>query len=257
MPSASAKHSKYSITTARLLWLLSMVLLLVWGCSTPVPGPGVNRAQLFPNTQQIVLPFNVIVGEESEKIEQGTLLVTDRPTAFEAKVLSHVVDVDKLRRDSKMRETFLAGMAFAGSVRRLSYQGSEKVPSLHIELVHCLPVEDVGLALFLGTRHSMHLLFNAWFDGSNKGTQSMYRFDYKMDSSYDKKDILREMMDRAINHWAEELMIHSKNHPGLAEFPSPRYGDFAAGDVKCYYQLFSLFIRDVPTQMTPPERQDR
>jgi len=256
MSRASAEHSKYSITTASLLWLMSTGLLLVWGCSTPVPGAGVNRAQLFPNIQQIVLPFNILVGEESEKKEQGTLLMTGRPTVFETNVLSHVVDIDKMRRDSKMRETFLAGAAFESSVRRLSYEGSERVPSLHMELVYCLPIEDVGLALFLGTRHSMHLLFNAWFDGSDKATQSMYRFNYKMDSSYDKKDILREMMDRAINHWAEELMIHLKNHAGLAEFPSSRYGEFAAGDVKCYYQLFNPFVRDAPTQVTP-KKQDR
>jgi hypothetical protein len=231
--------------------ILVLILLIVAPACISAPGAGSNRSQLFSETQPVVLPFRIVVDERSRTKEEGTILQSLKPSYENTynpgyplgSTLGYGLSsgIDKLRRDANSKEMFLSGEAFESAMRKISYSGTENVPKIAVELIQFQPVKR---GKGFGTDLIAFLLFNAYLTDSSAATQSSYRFDYAMNWSDDKNDILREMIDYAVGHWAKEFLTHLETTNGAPSFPPTRTDRFRTDRLRCKYDLFSPFIPD-------------
>ncbi len=231
----------------RLLLILT-ALHLASACASD-PSAGINRHQLFPEKQIVALPFRIVVDEKSKTKQESTLLQPLQPSyehtynaAFPlASSIGYSVGsgINRLRKNASLKDFYLAGEAFQNAMNRVSYSGPRAVPTITVELVQFQPVKR---GKGFGTDLIVFLLFNASFVDSRISTQSSYRFDYNMGWSDDKNDILRELTDYAVGHWANELLVHSQATKGGVDFPSPKSERFKIDRLVCSYDLFSPFV---------------
>jgi hypothetical protein len=157
-------------------------------------------------------------------------------------------------RQSKMRGTFLAGAAFEQAAKDISCKDGEPEATIELDIVRFQPVLDVGLAdSKRGLTVGMEWL--AAIAGENGAdTRSTYVCTYdlgnsKLFTSAEEKDVLREMVEHALAHWAERVNV-TRNEGGKATFPEFTQGDFNLEHAKCSYRVFAPNNSDSPATKT-------
>jgi hypothetical protein len=228
----------------KLIYGLLAFIFSLSGCATN-PGIDENNRQFFTNVQTVTLPFKILLDEKSRTLQQGTML---EPRDFSNHVgpglqgalsqgllsLTH-----EIRRANSEKEKFLVGEVLDSALKTISYPGPKDTPTINIKIVHFQPVLSKGA--FQKTGLYMNLTFNASFNSFNKITQSYYTFDYYgSDISSEKDALLREMINFATKHWANEFLAHAAAKDVIPEFPPKKRGYLEVNQTTCKYELFRL-----------------
>ena len=222
----------------RLVCAVLLVCLLACGCAT---GSGVNNRTSFPSRENVNLPVQVAVGDQSRRIESaGALGEESRAQAF---VLYGLVGLAMSSPTGigAIRGRFAAGEAFENSVKTVFmsnlYDNGQK---LVLELVDFQQYNIWGAS----PRLQAFMTFRARLEPSGQTTLAGYLIDWEGRGPVllpnQEKDMLREMVDQVLIHWGKSMSVHiNKTDPKEPiTFPPHSRGEFYGNFVKCTYDVF-------------------
>ena len=232
--------------------MLALWCLMATACATT--GPGVNRNIVFQETPHAVLPYNVDVVEETPP-NVGTL--EDRsgimPTPrfgplFGLLGVGADIALDSMQRpvdqitEKESRGRFTAGEAFGSAARAVSSVREDAPATIKVTLIRSQPMLQKNC--YPGCpRLSFDLQFSATFAETGSTTTSYYSFIYPLSAwsffGPDKeKDVLRELTEYAIAHWAQQLAAGKREGGPEGSFPPPKSDKETFEKVQCRYNIF-------------------
>jgi hypothetical protein len=240
------------LVSERLGLLLLVVCFFLGACATT--GSGVNRGLLFGERQKTELPYKVTVVRNSMHSAVGTSVDDGLSSSslFLVGGLGGIVGgkaVQATGIQSAMRGKFLADEAFEDAVRKIAFVGEESSPIVSLELTRFEPL----LKADTKSRKLIVLVeFTSEFVKTEKRAKSTYVFEYTIGSmdlfgSSKEKDVLREMTESAITHWAREFS-NSRILDGTAAFPMPFEGTVSLQNLECRYSIFQPEKRMEPIE---------
>jgi len=87
------------------------------------------------------------------------------------------------------------------------------------------------------------LKFEARLDASKETTYAGYAFDWEGQgialTPSQEKDMLNEMIEQSLYHWASMFFDTTLNRDSMTNFPSQRKGQFTGKGVKCTYDIYA------------------
>ena len=215
-----------------------LACLLACGCAT---GSGVNNQALFPSRENVNLPVQVAIGDQSKRIESaGMMGEDDRVRYF---ILYGLVGLAMSSPGAigLIRGRFAAGEAFENSVKTVFIRNlDDNGQKLVLELVDFQQYNITGIA----PRLKAFMTFRARLEPSGQTTLAGYLFDWEGRGPVllpnQEKDMLREMVDQVLIHWGKSMRDHiNKTDPnGPVTFPPHSRGEFYGNFVKCTYDVF-------------------
>lgn len=249
------ENTKPRLTTAFLLMI--SVLFVSFGCAG-VTSSGMNRSVLCKEMQGVSLPYKVLIDEKSPNIECKTEVYRGPiPTSFlflmgglggivGGKAMEKAMEKSGIMPDpSRAHGTFLAGQAFAEVVKRISTSSDKADPVLQLTLLKFQPVFTME-AMNVNRRLAANIEFLAAFQNNGDITRSAYACEYKVGNndfftSQKEKDLLREMTDISIMHWAKKLLQTTTTSTESAHFPEHEQGQLVIEGGQCSYLIFAPY----------------
>jgi|GEM_PF-3007712 len=237
------RRINYHLISATFIMICCSVFLLT-GCGTT--GSGVNRSLLFNDTNKVELPYKLNVQKNGVHSEVGTIVDDGLSTSsfFLIGGLGGIVGGKGMQAtgiQSAMRGKFMADEAFEDIVKKISFAGNDSSPIINLELTKFQPL------LKCGPKNKKLILFMEFMStiaDTNKAVNSRYIFEYTISSmdffvSSKEKDMLREMVEYALNHWARKLSVQGlRNDDGL-DFPVNAENKLNFESLECSYNIFS------------------
>jgi hypothetical protein len=228
-----------------------LIYLMMAACATT--GPGVNRNIVFQQTPKIILPYKVVVKDASKSAgtleDRSGIMRTSRfgpvfglaGVAADAVIDSAQGPPDQIT-EKESRGRFRAGEAFDAAVRAVSSTAEDAPVTMKLELMRAQPMLQKNC--YPGCpRLSFDLQFSATFVGTGKTTTSYYSFAYPISAwgffgATREKDVLRELTEYAVAHWAQQLSAEASRDNGEGSFPAARSEREDLGNVQCQYNIF-------------------
>lgn len=237
-----ASASTFFLRDLGHIGILILVVVLLGAISAVAHGAWPKKV-FAATAPEVVLPFKVVVDEESSSARDGIALPPKDysnhvgPGLQGALTLGILNLVHAARIKANEENKFPAGAIFESAFRKVSFTGSESRPIVRAELVQCLP--SLGEMIF-GTKLFLDLKFKTSFSEIGLTTLSSYWFEYELKWLDDKHDVLGRMVELAIHHWVAEMLSGSsgKEHT-FQSFPPEKEGTFKIDRGQCSYSVFS------------------
>ncbi|MFH1702786.1 MAG: hypothetical protein ABIB41_05045 [Nitrospirota bacterium] len=219
-------------------FLLIFGFFSLMGCAT---GVGINQHQMFNDISKPVLPINIVVDEKSRSIESGAIM-TDSSVMLLFGLGGAAVSSTP-GAVGAIRGKFAAGEVFEQAAKSISTASAgNKHVKVQLQLLHFQQY------LVGGKKRGLEAImkFKAQFVGTDKITLSTYAFHWNNKGASlfpgTEKDILREMIEYALMHWAQMFLNQNMSNASIAnviaDFPPASRGQFSGRDVECSYEIF-------------------
>lgn len=218
-------------------FLFAFFCINVVGCAT---GPGVNHHEYFDSKPPLKLPFDIEVAKETEKIEVGAVM--GEGSEIRSFIVGGLPAVAMLKIPGAVgaiRGKFAAGEAFTAYAKSLSnHDQTRQLQTLDLRLVYFQQYLIPGLA----PRMEALLKFEAVLRDSGEVSSSGYVYDWEGREAVltpgKEKDMLNEMMEQSLYHWATLVLDDSSNSVPASKFPAPKKGQFTGKGVRVTYEVF-------------------
>jgi len=252
-----------------LPWLLVTVTVIFsfFGCAG-VTSSGINRSLLARSSPKVVLPYHLVVKEKTHSFESDTVVnfvpmpdyvgfVFGLGGYVGAKLANRAIAGSDTQ--SRMRGTFLAGEAFVEAAKAYSHIGENARGIIELELLRIQPVFSYE-AIGANRKLAANIEWSATFPAKPGAvTGSGYNCEYNpgyndLFSSSKEKDVLREMTEYALGHWAQQLAAHMAKEDNDDDFPQWSQGQFYLMDGKCSYCIFVPPFTEEVSQQTSDKK---
>ena len=231
-----------------------LICFILTACTT-TSGSGVNRHVVFQQIPKVSLPCKVVVEDRSRKAEAGTLedrsgIMRTSPTGNAFGLVGVAVDsaIESMKgprdviTEIESRGKFAAGEAFDGALSAISSKREDASNAIKLELIRFQPMLRENC--YPGCpKLDFDLQFEATLTNSGNSTISYYSFTYPISrwsffGVEKEKDVLREMTEYAVAHWAQQLLSSARDGNLGETFPPPKSDSDILENIRCDYNIF-------------------
>ncbi len=221
---------------------LSMLLIIVVFLTGCASGTGANLNNYFKTDIATPLVTSIRTDQASKPIILGPTLKSDSDNFIASLALGGIVGAYFSTNSaawSAIRGKYAASEAFVDATKRFNSGDTKK------EVILRLDRFEYGIRPAKGFKSGgilSYMEFSSQFSNNDNKVWSAYACDFQIKGTFfpnDEKNMLREMMEASLWHWA--TLISSPDNMEIfraGSFPQKFKGDFMGDEAKCIYEVF-------------------